>query len=144
MPIRNCLVCLPICQAGGQQHGRGGAQDPTRYIRREAAIAPFDKTRTHQRKNILAKNLNVNLSRSGTSGLWYQTIQKHISGFWQCTTYLFIYFWKILFGVGWFQEENIHSKSETVCGVCFSVTKNLRKKCVNLNIKILLQKCVNQ
>ena len=30
----------------------------------------------------------------------------------------------------------IHSKSEKVCGVCFSVTKNLRKKCVNLNIKI--------
>ena len=38
----------------------------------------------------------------------------------------------------------IHSKSAKVCGVCFSVTKNLQKKTVNLDIKILRQKCVNQ
>ena len=25
----------------------------------------------------------------------------------------------------------IHSKSDKVCGLCFSVSKNLRKKCVN-------------
>ena len=37
----------------------------------------------------------------------------------------------------------IHSKSEKVFEVCFSVTKNLRKKCVHLDIKILQQKCVN-
>ena len=37
----------------------------------------------------------------------------------------------------------IHSKSEKVSGVCFSVTKKLRKKCINLDIKILRQKCVN-
>lgn len=42
------------------------------------------------------------------------------------------------------QFNSIHSKSEKVCGVCFSVTKNLRKKCVNLNIKISPQKYVNQ
>ena len=30
---------------------------------------------------------------------------------------------------------SIHSKSEKVCGVCFSVTKNLRKKYVNRDIK---------
>ena len=44
------------------------------------------------------------------------------------------------------QEEyqvNIHSKNKKVCGVCFSVTKNLRKKYVNLDIKISQQKCVN-
>ena len=40
--------------------------------------------------------------------------------------------------------QDIHSKSGKVCGVCFSVTKNLRKNCVNLDIKILRQKCVNQ
>ena len=27
--------------------------------------------------------------------------------------------------------KNIHSKSDKVCGLCFSVSKNLRKKCVN-------------
>ena len=41
------------------------------------------------------------------------------------------------------RDVAIHSKSEKVCGVCFSVTKNLRKKCVNLDIKISRQKCVN-
>ena len=30
----------------------------------------------------------------------------------------------------------IHSKSEKVCGVKFSVSKNLRKKCVNFDVKI--------
>ena len=33
------------------------------------------------------------------------------------------------------EQDTIHSKSEKVCGVCFSVTKKLRKKCVNLDIK---------
>ena len=37
----------------------------------------------------------------------------------------------------------IHIKSEKVCEVCFSATKKLREKCVNLDIKILQQKCVN-
>ena len=37
----------------------------------------------------------------------------------------------------------IHSKSEKVCEVWFSATKKLREKCVNLDIKILQQKCVN-
>ena len=41
-------------------------------------------------------------------------------------------------------QDHIHSKSEKVCGVCFSVTRNLRKKCVNLEIKISRQKYVNQ
>ena len=37
----------------------------------------------------------------------------------------------------------IHSKSEKVCGVCFSVSKHLRKKCVNLDNNILRHMCVN-
>ena len=37
----------------------------------------------------------------------------------------------------------IHSKSKKVCGVCYLVTKKLRKKCVNLDIQISQQKCVN-
>ena len=37
----------------------------------------------------------------------------------------------------------IHSKSIKVCGFCFSVSKNLRKKCVNSDGIILRQKCVN-
>ena len=37
----------------------------------------------------------------------------------------------------------IHSKIEKVCVVCFSATKKLRENCVNLDIKILQQKCVN-
>ena len=41
------------------------------------------------------------------------------------------------------KHASIHSKSVKVCGVCFSVTKNLRKKCVNLDIKISRQKYVN-
>ena len=32
----------------------------------------------------------------------------------------------------WWESPNIiHSKSDKVCGICFSVSKNLRKKCVN-------------
>ena len=31
--------------------------------------------------------------------------------------------------------NSIHSKSEKFCGVCFLVTKKLRKKCVNLDIQ---------
>ena len=38
---------------------------------------------------------------------------------------------------------SIHSKSEHVCGFYFSVSKNLRKKCVNSDGKISRQKCVN-
>ena len=38
----------------------------------------------------------------------------------------------------------IHSKSKKVCGFHFSVSKNLRIKCVNSNNKISRQKCVNQ
>ena len=37
----------------------------------------------------------------------------------------------------------IHPKSKNVCGLHFSVQKNLRKKCVNSHDKILQQKCVN-
>ena len=37
----------------------------------------------------------------------------------------------------------ILSKSGKVCGVCFSVSQHLRKKCVNLNDNILRQRCVN-
>ena len=37
----------------------------------------------------------------------------------------------------------IHSKSGKVCGVCFSVSQHLQKKCVNLNNNILRQRCVN-
>ena len=37
----------------------------------------------------------------------------------------------------------IHPKSKNVCGFCFSVQKNLRKKCVNSHDKISRQKCVN-
>ena len=37
----------------------------------------------------------------------------------------------------------IHSKSEKVCGVCFSVSKHLRKKCINLDNNILRHMCVN-
>ena len=37
----------------------------------------------------------------------------------------------------------IHTKSKNVCGFCFSVQKNLRKKCVNSHDKISRQKCVN-
>ena len=29
------------------------------------------------------------------------------------------------------KESSPHSKSDKVCGLCFSVSKNLRKKCVN-------------
>ena len=39
---------------------------------------------------------------------------------------------------------HIHSKSKKVCGFHFSVSKNLRKKCVNRDDKISRQKCVNQ
>ena len=35
-------------------------------------------------------------------------------------------------------------KAEKFAESAFSVTKNLRKKCVNLDIKILRQKCVNR
>ena len=41
-------------------------------------------------------------------------------------------------------KDTIHSKSEKVCGVWFSVTQNLRKKYVNHDIKISRQKYVNQ
>ena len=41
------------------------------------------------------------------------------------------------------EESTIHSKSEKVCGVHFSVSKNLRKKCVSSDVKISRQKCVN-
>ena len=41
-------------------------------------------------------------------------------------------------------QKCIHSKSERVCGFWFSVSTNLRKECLNLNDKILRQKCVNQ
>ena len=41
-------------------------------------------------------------------------------------------------------DDDIHSKSKKVCGFYFSVSKNLRKKCVNRDDKILRQKCVNQ
>ena len=37
----------------------------------------------------------------------------------------------------------IHSKSVKICGFCSSVSKNLRKKCVNSDGKIPRQKCVN-
>ena len=37
----------------------------------------------------------------------------------------------------------IHSKSGKVCGVCFSVSQHLRKRCVNLDDNILPQRCVN-
>ena len=37
----------------------------------------------------------------------------------------------------------IHSKSEKVCGFYFSVSKNLREKCINSDGKISRQKCVN-
>ena len=37
----------------------------------------------------------------------------------------------------------IDSKSEKICGFCSSVSKNLRKKCVNSDGKIPRQKCVN-
>ena len=37
----------------------------------------------------------------------------------------------------------IHSKSEQVCGFYFSVSKNVRKKCINSDGKISRQKCVN-
>ena len=33
--------------------------------------------------------------------------------------------------VDFYQVTSIHSKSDKVCGLCFSVSKNLRKKCVN-------------
>ena len=42
-----------------------------------------------------------------------------------------------------FGTQSIHSKSEKVCGFYFSVSKNLRKKCVNSYVKISRQKCVN-
>jgi len=45
---------------------------------------------------------------------------------------------------GQLQSYPIHSKSKKVCGFYFSVSKNLRKKCVNRDDKILRQKCVNQ
>ena len=38
----------------------------------------------------------------------------------------------------------IHSKSAKISGFCFSVSKNLRKKCVNRDNKIPRQQCVNQ
>ena len=37
----------------------------------------------------------------------------------------------------------IHSKSDYACGACFSASKELRKKCVNLYKKKLCQKCLN-
>ena len=40
-------------------------------------------------------------------------------------------------------RKAIHSKSGKVCRVCFSVSQHLRKKCVNLKINILRQRCVN-
>ena len=42
------------------------------------------------------------------------------------------------------QKWAIHSKSAKICGFCFSVSKDLRKKCVNCYNKISRQKCVNQ
>ena len=44
----------------------------------------------------------------------------------------------------YFGSISIHSKSEKVCGFYFSVSKNLRKKCVNRCDKISRQMCVNQ
>ena len=43
----------------------------------------------------------------------------------------------------WIRSWRIHSKSGKVCGVCFSVSQHLQKKCVNLNNNILRQRCVN-
>ena len=40
-------------------------------------------------------------------------------------------------------STTIHPKKDNVCGFCFSVQKNLRKKCVNSHDKMLRQKCVN-
>ena len=40
--------------------------------------------------------------------------------------------------------DDIHSKSKKVYGFHLSVSKNLRKKCVNHDDKISRQKCVNQ
>ena len=37
---------------------------------------------------------------------------------------------------------HIRYKSKKVCGFCFSVSKNLRKKCVNCDDTILWQKCI--
>ena len=42
------------------------------------------------------------------------------------------------------QVGNIHSKRAKICGFHFSVSKNLRKKCVNRDDKISRQKCINQ
>ena len=39
---------------------------------------------------------------------------------------------------------HIHSKNEKICGFCFTVSTNLRKKCVNRDDIISRQKCVNQ
>ena len=39
--------------------------------------------------------------------------------------------------------NHIHSKSTKICGFFFSASKNLRKKCVNRDNKILWQKCVS-
>ena len=67
--IRNCLAYLPICQTGGQQHGRGGSQDPARYIRRKQSrkttmltclnMGPVAAAR--YQKNELLDNLDTHL-----------------------------------------------------------------------------------
>ena len=51
--------------------------------------------------------------------------------------------WLVSKGEVTHQMIGIHPKKNNVCGFCFSVWKNLRKKCVNSHDKISRQKCVN-
>ena len=40
-------------------------------------------------------------------------------------------------------HPSIHPKREQLCGVSFSVSRNLRKRCVNLDVAKCCQQCVN-
>ena len=52
----------------------------------------------------------------------------------------FVFTLKVSISIFPISRQIIHSKSDTVCGICFSVSKNLRKNCANRDKSV--RKCI--
>ena len=66
------------------------------------------------------------------------TVGQDVGGVWECLSMSESVCWCLLVSI-----ELTHPKSEKIGGDYLSAQKNWRKKCVNLDDKILRQKCVN-